>query len=181
MDNEIRIIDNFITKEQENEILKLVPIKNHSGKNERNQILRYGSFLPYRMQNVSETIPKIFKTLNIPVEFNSVTINEYFRGQSIDYHYDLPNSGNVITVLSLHSIADLIFKNYKGETKCYTLKPLSLTTISGKLRWWYKHSCLAYDRRYSVVFRNSDEKPEANQICQKCDSYIVKSKCYCNE
>ena len=132
------------------------------------------------MQMVSQQIPEVFKTLQIPIKFNSVTINEYHKGQSIDYHYDLPRSGNKILVLSLNSIADLLFKNSRNETKCYTLKPLSLVIISNKLRWQYKHSAIAYAKRYSVVFRNSDEKPETDNFCTKCDAYKLENKCYCD-
>lgn len=149
--------EDFITIEQEQEILKLVPKKEQKGQG-RNQVLRYCSKFPYPSNMISTTIPEVFKTLNVPDPFDSVTINEYYHNQWLDFHHDLPSAGNKIVVLSLLNEAIMYFKNKEGQVKQYLLKPRSLAIIEGDLRWNWQHAVKAIQLRYSVVFRNSKEK-----------------------
>lgn len=171
-------IPNFINKEQEKELLSLC-IESFRKGDERNSIKRWGSMLPYSSYLVSSEIPKIFYSLNIPSEFNSVTLNEYHKGQFIDYHYDLPKSGNKILVLSLLGKSDVYFKDNKGIKVKYKVEPNSLYIIEKELRWQWKHSSKALDKRFSFVFRNSDEFLECDYLCSKCDTYHTRnSVCY---
>lgn len=181
MDDKIELpyIREVISKEQEQNILKLIKKQPAQGK-ERNQIIRYGSLIPYAPYNVSKDIPDVFNTLDFDFDFDSVTINEYHPGQSIDFHFDLPSSGQEIHVLSLLGRGDVIFRNHKQHTITQSLEPRSLLTMKDDLRWKYQHSAIAHELRYSVVFRNSKDKSVSTMsYCYKCEAYHKKySTCY---
>lgn len=178
MKPELTYIEDFISEKDEKEILKLVSRKDKNG-TDRNQIIRYGSRIPYGPHTVSETIPDIFHTLNIPHPFDSVTINEYYEGQSIDYHFDSPRGGDIISVISLLGKGDLLFKNNKNHVLKYNLKPRSLSIMKDELRWEYQHSAIAHEMRYSIVFRDSKVITRFNEpiLCSKCKYYHF-YKCY---
>jgi len=181
MDNEIELpyITEVISKEQEQNILSLIKTQPAKG-NERNQILRYGSLIPYAPYNVSKDIPDVFNKLGFEFQFDSVTINEYHPGQSLDFHFDLPLSGENIHVLSLLGKGDMIFKNSKGNIITQGLEPRSLFTMKDELRWEYQHSSIAHELRYSIVFRDSRDKSLSRMVyCLKCQGYHQRySTCY---
>lgn len=139
-------------KHFEDEVLKLIPEKERRWDN-RNQVLRFGSSIPYSDNIVSNEIPAIFNTIT-DIEFDSVTINEYLEGQSIPYHIDREQAGETIYVISLLSDAVLKFK--KGfEIRKHFMPRYSLVEFSGELRWKWRHSLTADSKRYSIVLRNS--------------------------
>jgi alkylated DNA repair dioxygenase AlkB len=175
---EITQIENFITEQQEKEIIKLVPIKEKTG-DKRNQVLRFGNPIPYTLEMYSREIPEIFNTLNIPITFDSVTINEYYEGQQLDYHIDLPYSGNKIYILTLLSNGNLKFKNKTGKELQFNLKQRSLSILEGELRWNWQHSMKADKKRYSIVFRNSLDKIPSHYFCNICESYHINNNKNC--
>ena len=161
----------FITVEQEAEILKLIERSPKIGI-ERNKVIRYGSRIPYSNSHSGLEVPAIFHTLNIPFHFDSVTINEYYEGQSIEYHYDSPGGGNKVGVLSLLGYADMNFK-FQDDIQTYNLEPRSLFIMEDEYRWKYEHSATAKGLRYSIVFRNSSEFTPSTQpnFCNICKYY----------
>ena len=150
---------NFITKEQEYAIMKVIPQVNFSEQiittiKERNRVFRYGNRFPYNSNFINEQIPNVFNELGIQDKFDSVTINEYLKDQEIKFHTDLKGGGESIVVLSLLGYSELVFR--KGlETISFLIEPLSLYIMKGDLRWNWEHSCKAKQLRYSVVFRYS--------------------------
>ena len=152
-------IPDFIDAFQASEILKLIPVKPNKGK-DRNQVIRFGSIRPYPSGFLSKEIPAIFKKLNVPFDFDSVTINEYMPGQLLDWHIDKPESGNRIMILSLLSDCDILFRNKKTSLNIYNYQLLknSLSIFSDALRWDYEHKVQVEERRVSIVFRNSKEQ-----------------------
>ena len=162
MPNKIEIIEGFVGESFEKDVLKLLPNKVLK-RNNRNQILRYGSNKPYDNALVSALIPAFFRNLGFSeilgkdLEFDSVTINEYLGGQMINWHIDKPESGSAIYIISLLSDATLSFR--LGEERVdYFVPRFSLTIFSEDLRWKWQHHLKAEQRRVSVVFRNSQEK-----------------------
>lgn len=145
---------NHITKQQEKEILNILPPFVKINTTHRNRIVRYGLNRPYDSYVVSDKIPDVFKNLGIE-DFDSVTVNEYDKHQSIPYHIDDKNAGDKITVLSLLGSAEVTFRNVKDKTikQSFIIEPLSLYIMQDELRWDYEHSAIANDLRYSVVFR----------------------------
>jgi alkylated DNA repair dioxygenase AlkB len=184
MDNKIELpyFQNFISEEQEKEILRLINQKPAKGK-ERNQIVRYGSKIPYAPYNVSGEIPDVLHSLNISHSFDHVTINEYHQGQSIEYHFDLPFAGEKISIISLLGKADMLFRNAKDNSDIlkFNVEPRSLLIMQDRLRWQYEHSAIAHELRYSVVFRDSRVITRTNQpiLCNLCKCYHQRSEtCY---
>lgn len=153
MPNKIEIIESYVDKEFEDNVLKLILPKRGRGMN-RNQIIRYGSSIPYDNFIVSSKIPPFFRDLENKIAFDSVTINEYVAGQRIEWHKDKKGGGDVIYVISLLSDAYLKFRLVDEEVQ-YFVPRYSLTVFSEELRTTWLHSLVAIERRVSVVLRNS--------------------------
>lgn len=150
----MEIIENFVNKDFEDKVLKLIPKKINKTYN-RNQIFRYGSKIPYVPFHKSDVIPDIFNFMD-KIEFDSVTINEYRNGQSIDWHVDHLQCGPNIGIISLINDGELLFRKNKGEqSKSFLLPRFSLAIMSGELRYEWEHSFKSKNHRISVVFRNS--------------------------
>jgi alkylated DNA repair dioxygenase AlkB len=163
----IRIQENFVTEAKAQEILSNIQRNKKRETYLRNSIRRYGSALPYKDDVISEKIPEFLNELSeklkreglLDVLPDSVTINEYFKGQRIGYHIDSQRSGNTISVLSL--ISDCVMKFRRvidGNLKVYdiTLPKNSLMQMHGPIRWQWEHGIepLSEDR-ISIVFRKS--------------------------
>lgn len=91
----------------------------------------------------------------LPQRPDSITINEYHKGQSISPHVDSKSSGEVISVLSILSEATMVFR--KGVSKeTVLLNPRSLVQMRGEIRNLWEHSIEPVkSTRYSIVFRCS--------------------------
>jgi len=149
----IKITNDYVDEEFENKIKLLVPELPKS-RRERNQILRWGSSSPYKDSIVSSEIPEVFDRFIDVIDFDSVTVNEYYPGQTIDWHIDQPLWLKSVYIISLLSDADLKFKK-DNEVVSFHLPRYSLVEFSGDLRYKWKHSLTATSKRYSVVFRSS--------------------------
>jgi alkylated DNA repair dioxygenase AlkB len=160
---ELLIINNFVSPEEEHIILNNHKSKSIKDGEKRNNIQRYGSDLPYKGKIVSPTIPRYFQDIserlvkeNILQEIpDSVSVNEYGPGQLIKYHIDSKSSGQIITIISLLGQATMGFKKDKQEF-FVNFPARALLQISGELRYNWKHCILPVtELRYSIVFRNS--------------------------
>lgn len=157
-----RITKEFITKAEEQEILSHIkPSRVASGAG-RNRVYRYGSKLPYNAPTVSKDLPawlgflvdRLLSQGLLPERPDHITINEYMKGQSIDYHVDSKSSGDVITVLSLLSDATMGLRNNKGQEVQYLVPARSLCQMTEKERWEDQHCIFPVpELRYSIVFR----------------------------
>lgn len=150
-----KVQSDFITRDQEYEILKLIPQGQMLGSG-RNRILRYGIRKPYSSDMVSHLIPTVFENLNFPFKYDSVTINEYYPGQLLDWHIDKPEGGKEIIVLNLVNETAIYFRHGK-QTLGINLKPRDLLTFGGELRYKWEHMVKPDRYRISVVFRNSKD------------------------
>jgi alkylated DNA repair dioxygenase AlkB len=149
----ISIVNNYVDEAFEKEVLDLVPKKGGSNNKTRNQILRWGNKKPYHQFHISAVIPKVFDRFRKDFEFTSVQINEYYPGQSLEYHIDDIKAGDSVRIISLYSECDLLFR--KGtEHLIYTMPRYSLTTFSEEHRFQWEHAVRPTQLRYSVVFRN---------------------------
>jgi len=162
------VIPDFISEEEEAEILKNIApsekVKKGSG---RNSIKRFGSNVPYKGNIVSTQVPdflsKIAEKIHTQGFLNiipdSVTINEYLKGQSISAHIDSAGSGPIITILGLASAATMKFELRNQNSFQIEFPPRCLVQLKGEIRTTWKHSILPVkDTRYSIVFRCSDKK-----------------------
>lgn len=158
--------ENFLTAQEEQKILSNLPVSEKKrSKNSRNSVVRYGSKKPYNGNIESSVIPdyleevieRLVSEKILTCRADSVTINEYFIGQELRYHIDTPESGEVITILSLLGDATLVFR--KDGNKYYLRAPRrSVIQLSDDVRWKWEH-CVEplKERRYSIVFRCSNE------------------------
>lgn len=149
--NKIEIIENYVTDDFFNTISSLIPNKNKTSIN-RNQILRWGSNDPYPDNIVSDKIPDVFNQFKNKFDFNSVTINEYYPNQYIDWHIDKPNDNSPVIILSLLSDAILNFRK-NDKILSFNIPKNSLTIFSNELKSDWEHSLKAKNKRYSIVFR----------------------------
>lgn len=154
MRDDIKIILDFITKEQEQQLIAFIPKSPARKTRGRNRILRYGSDTAYANNIRNKEVPKIFDQFREQIKFDSVTINEYYKDQFITWHIDNKNSGDKIVILSLMSDAIIKFMK-KDERLEFTLPARSLTIFEGEIRWDWMHYLQALDRRYSIVFRDT--------------------------
>src|SRR5678810_642647 len=98
----IKVIPEFITIPEEKDLLSRIPTSKVTLGVNRNRIIRYGSKLPYMAP--TQPIPAHFQLLcyrlvhkgYLQEKPDSVSINEYHAGQSIDWHVDSPSSGPII-------------------------------------------------------------------------------------
>ena len=157
----LTLIHDFITPEEEAEIMSHITKGEKQDTKHRNCVKRYGSNQPYRSNMVSRYIPKFLDRLSdrlverglVAHKPNSVTINEYFEGQGIIPHIDSPESGDVISVLGLLGMAVMVFGRGDESFKVDFL-PRTLMQISDELRWKWWHSIPEVNEtRYSIVFR----------------------------
>jgi hypothetical protein len=174
-------IPEYISHEQELSLINLMPQKDNSGGVERNNFVRWGCPTPYSSNIIGNEIPEAIRKLNVPFDYDSVSMNEYHGGQKLDFHHDLPYSGNKIYVLSLLSSANLYFK-WKDTQFKVVLERRSLCVLQDELRWVWMHCATAESHRYSIVFRNSKEQipSSANHYCPKCESYHYLGRGTCN-
>jgi alkylated DNA repair dioxygenase AlkB len=129
----------------------------------RSSIQRFGSALPYNSFMQAKYIPDYLEDYSqrlldeklLNTRPDSVSINEYEKGQTIQPHVDSKNSGPIITVLSLESAATMRF-NYERETFDVELPPRCLVQMRDDIREKWLHSILPVPgHRYSVVFRRA--------------------------
>jgi alkylated DNA repair dioxygenase AlkB len=160
----LNLIEEFISEKEEKFIISNIgePKKNiNRSKLLRNSIKRYGSSLPYENDMVSAIIPKYLDDISqkivdkgyLDIKPNSVSINEYLKGNAIAPHIDSLTSGEIISVLSLLSDATMVFHKNEDEFSI-KLPRRSLVQIRDEIRYNWKHSVLPVsDTRYSIVFR----------------------------
>lgn len=168
----IKVIPNFITEEEEMELLShLRPTYVTTGMG-RNSIRRYGSTLPYAAPIESSKIPEWLMPVNLKVAEewlpfqvpgripDSITINEYHKNQGIDWHIDSATSGPVITVLSLLSDAEMGLQSPDKKQSKILLPQRSLLLLTDEERWKWKHCIYEVAKpRFSIVFRKGINKP----------------------
>jgi len=150
----------FISIEEEQELIKHIPSTIAKKTKGRNNIQRFGSELPYKSSMICRVIPDYFNFIIDRIEGlgchrpDSVSTNEYLVGQSIVKHIDSETSGPVISVVSLLSDATMVFSK-KGSTSIPILLPArSLVQMKGEIRNDWFHEILPVEStRYSVVFR----------------------------
>ena len=84
---------------------------------------------------------------------DSVTINQYKKGQGIRYHVDSKKSGPIIIVLSLGGNATMLMRK-AAIVKQFDISARSLVIMRDEARTDWQHSILPVENeRFSIVFR----------------------------
>lgn len=127
--------------------MKGQPSKSGDG---RNRILRYGwdYSTDEHLGDPPDWIPVIDGT-------DSWTINQYESGRGISPHIDAPKFGDEIKILSLGAIVFMRLISPQNDELIVQMPARSLCTLSGNLRWLWKHATLPVKNgtRYSIVYR----------------------------
>ena len=168
----VNLIEDFITPEEEVTLLAHIEANISTGTKRkksvmRNVVQRWGSSVPYRNDILSDVIPEHFQFLLdrlmaqnlVGLRPDSITMNQYLIKQVIPAHIDLPDGGEVITVLSLLSPATMLFR-YRETERLFSvpLPARSLVQMRDEIRYNWTHEILPVEStRYSLVFRNSQE------------------------
>ena len=153
----LELIGDFITEAEEKAILDEVPFSQETLAVCRNSVRRYGPQRAYAGNIVSRELPKSIKALcpklGLPYVPTSITVNEYYAGQSLGLHIDEKLCGPIISVLSLVSEATMRFEK-DGISHYIKLPARSLIHMRGDSRYKWKHGVEPLKAaRMSIVFR----------------------------
>lgn len=162
MINGLLYIPEFITVDEEKQVLSNFeePVRNSDKL--RNNFFRYGEKTPYAKGFISKAVPEYLQHLadkivaaNLSDPPKSISVNEYLTGQIIEPHIDNVNAGPVILILSLSSAATMRFtRKSKNQFFDLELQPRSLMRMQDEARNKWKHEILPVEAtRYSIVFR----------------------------
>ena len=153
-------VNNFLSSENADNMLKFLATLPYNSSGERG-VVRYGKTLSYSSNKISEHIPEPIETILISrlqakgfvEEVGHVTVNRYLPNDTIPFHTDNHEAGEIITIVSLGGSCNMLFKNNK-HTLTYEVPNNSLIQFMDELRWKYKHSVSDIkETRYSIVFR----------------------------
>lgn len=163
----LKVIEDFITHDEEREILEMLKPTPKRSTTERNSIKRYGAvtYNNYMKGDIPDFLKKIAEKLVVEKHLwmipDSISINEYQKGQVVKPHIDNAESGSVISVVSLLSEATMKME-MGNESFFVELPPRSLLQLRDEFRFSWKHSIEPVkSARYSIVFRQSTIKPNA--------------------
>jgi alkylated DNA repair protein alkB family protein 8 len=159
----LSFVEDFISPDEETAILAEIPRPPWAkGQKERNSIFRFGEKRVYTNHFVSSVVPEalakaaaqIHQRGFLPAVPRCVTVNQYYPGQIIKPHYDAPNCGPSILVLSLLAPATMRFYRDGFDTRAFELPPRSLSVMTGESRYLWMHAVDPVEaERYSIVFR----------------------------
>lgn len=156
----LSIIENFLSEEEEREILSILPPPDKKTGGGRSDIKRYGRKV-YPNAHIQDTLPEWSNFLAdrlvsggfLKERPTHLTLNKYNISATIEPHIDSKDSGEVISIISLGFEATMVFTK-KNERVEIILPPRSLTLMGGESRWDFKHQILPVrGLRYSLVFR----------------------------
>lgn len=160
----LRLYGEFITPDEEQKLLATIDgIARKKRKNTKGRasIQRYGSNIPYNSYMQARYVPDYLAAyserlveLKLLDEMpDTVSINEYEIGQTIEPHIDSPTAGYIISILSLESPAVMRFTLDKQQFDV-ELPVRCMVQLRDDIREKWKHAILPVPgHRFSVVFR----------------------------
>jgi DNA oxidative demethylase len=166
-------VEDFVTPEEERELLDLIEPLDFSTIEMRGQVARrrvrhFGLGYDYDRGELApvEPLPEGLEWLRqraaalierAPEDLVQILVSRYPEGAGIGWHRDAPMFGSRIVGVSLRAPARMRFqRTVKGEREvaAVELAPRSAYVLSGKARWSWQHSIPAgKELRYSVTFR----------------------------
>lgn len=165
-------IENFLTKEEESNLLKEIDQNNKwvntLGKYSR-VVQQYGAYFDYLNHDKLTPAPEFFPLLKATSQkiehvikeelkqehnFNQCIINNYNKSQRITAHVDYHHFGPLIACVSIFGEATMRFTN-KSTSVDIIVKPRSLYIMSGPARSIWTHEMLPCkeERRISITLR----------------------------
>ncbi|MEN9302216.1 MAG: hypothetical protein RL264_645 [Bacteroidota bacterium] len=177
--NKLVLLENFISEEEETELLNTIDSNLWSSELKR-RVQHYGYRYNYKSKVIEASmhlgeVPSWLTDLSLKIDqqtkqenkLDQFIINEYLPGQGISAHIDcVPCFGNTIFSLSLGSGCNMVFTDPKTKEKIsYYLPQRSLLVLKDELRYEWKHEIKAVksdlvnaakiprSRRVSITFR----------------------------
>ncbi|KAJ8922781.1 hypothetical protein NQ315_007816 [Exocentrus adspersus] len=162
------ILEDFVTDEEETELLKLCDFEKDSNGMKNRQVKHYGYEFRYDTNNVdkdkplNEAIPdacnflwnRLSNTYGLDFHPDQLTVNHYSAGQGIPHHVDTHSAfEDPIVSLSLQSSVVMEFK-LDNQHLCVLLPRKSLAVISGESRYDWTHGITP--RKFDVVYTNNN-------------------------
>lgn len=150
-------LDDFLSEEEASSVMSTLP----GFVDDQKLVYRYGSRV-YKGNHASETIPESLERLGAKLVAHGfltskpkhITVNCYGVGSEIGPHIDKPESGEVVTIVSLLGEARMVLSRLE-ESYELAVRPNSLTQLSLEARYDWTHAIPAVqNRRYSIVFRD---------------------------
>lgn len=154
--NGLKIIPNFVTTENESEILQSFDWedKNQESILKHREVKHFGFEFSYKTNNIDPELPLDDKIPDLCVAValsayeaglvisipDQLTVNKYLPGQGIPPHTDTHDccTGTILS-LSLGSGVTMEFRGPKGEHIPVWLPPRSLLVMSGEARYCWSH------------------------------------------
>ena len=166
-------VEDFVTPEEERELLELIePLDfrmiEMRGQVARRRVRHFGLGYDYDRGELApvEPLPEGLEWLREraaalierePEDLVQILVSRYPEGAGIGWHRDAPTFGSSIVGVSLRAPARMRFqRTVKGEREvaAVELAPRSAYVLSGKARWSWQHSIPpGKELRYSVTFR----------------------------
>ena len=171
----LSIYENFISDDDHNSLIEEIKqelsestSKGHKRYADRNRVIRYGyhsicdnnycrADLPYNIDKIAEQLVSNEVLQHKP---DAININEYLIGDFISPHIDRKVSGPIVTILSVNSVATMLFQNTKNPKDKFeiVMRPKDILQMRDSIRWDWTHSIYPVEEtRYSIVFRNTLE------------------------
>lgn len=189
------VINDFITKEEEDQLVKLFDFKNNNnlGDMKHRQVKHFGYEFNYHTNNIDKDKPlekeipdkckELFQRLK-ETQFSKfkpdqLTANHYKPGQGIPPHIDT-HSAFEDPIMSLSLLSDIIMEFKNGsKTLCINLPRCSLTIMSGESRYAWTHAITP--RKTDITVRKNGlsaviRKTRISLTFRK----ILHGKCSCN-
>lgn len=160
----------FLPKADQKKLLKFLKDTNWVDGPGKRKVAHYGYNYPYSRElklEPTDPIPGLFKDLiikkfkNVPILSNytpdQAIVNRYLSGEGIGKHTDHKKLfGDKIVCITVGSGADMVFRNYGGESVKIKTEPGSCYIMSGDARWKWTHEMPRVhleEPRYSITFR----------------------------
>lgn len=164
---DIQVFENFITEEEEKEIIEIMQ-KYYNTRSNLRQVVRMGSFMPYVYGTILDEVPSVFVPIQqrlIDMKLTnvlptSISVNMYPAKTKIAAHIDdITMCGHHIMVVGLCTESTLIFKKPRTNLQEIVRFPRrAIMVMQGEKRYKWTHETLPIDTfRMSVVFREPKE------------------------
>ncbi|CAH1103887.1 unnamed protein product [Psylliodes chrysocephalus] len=186
------IIENFITQEEEEVLLKLCNFDSNTNSMKHREVKHFGYEFRYDINNVDKDKPLLNK---IPDEcdfwkrledtdFNSfkpdqLTVNHYLPGQGIPHHVDT-HSAFEDPIMSLSLQSSIIMEFKKDNKHVYILLPKrSLAIMSGECRYDWTHGITP--RKLDIILtKNGFTSLERGTRTSFTFRKVLQGQCFCN-
>jgi alkylated DNA repair dioxygenase AlkB len=153
----LELITEYLTPEDEVEVMKGITQKPKAKKNGiRNSFKQYLDEGQSPPEKLSWLRDKLIADGHLPAPATRITVSEYYPGDALAAHIDIPDQGAVIAVASLLSPANMVFAREGYPDYVVELPPRSVVFLRGESRYLWSHAVLPLAAlRYSVAFHGT--------------------------